>query len=168
MKIVDNFLSEHEFNEIEFMMMGHAFEWYYSDGQNYEHEDDLFMFNHLFHKPGTKFGDQYIGSAKNSCHYHLIEPCLKKFGSKDVRRIKANLTPRQSDPVCSGFHIDYSNITTAIYYLNTNNGYTEFGTGEKVESVANRAVIFDSNLEHQGVGCTDQKRRVVINFNYGC
>ena len=31
---------------------------------------------------------------------------------------------------------------------------------------ANRMVIFDSNLEHQGVTCTDEKRRVIVNFNY--
>ena len=50
--------------------------------------------------------------------------------------------------------------------LNTCNGYTKFKKSGKVKSVANRMVIFDSNLEHQGVTCTDKKRRVVINFNY--
>ena len=57
-------------------------------------------------------------------------------------------------------------MTTATYYLNTNNGYTELKTGEKVESVENRMLVFDSNIEHQGVTCTDEKRRVLINFNY--
>ena len=38
--------------------------------------------------------------------------------------------------------------------------------GDKVECVENRMVIFDSNLKHEGVSCTDQQRKVVINFNY--
>ena len=50
--------------------------------------------------------------------------------------------------------------------MNTNNGYTEFEKGDIVESVENRMVIFDSNLKHQTVTCTDEKIRIVINFNY--
>ena len=55
---------------------------------------------------------------------------------------------------------------TSIFYLNTNNGWTQFKKGGKVKCVENRLVTFDSNLEHAGVTCTDQKRKVVINFNY--
>ena len=68
-----------------------------------------------------------------------------------------------------GWHIDFIDdppITTAILYLNSNNGWTEFKKGGKVKSVENRIVIFDSNLEHQGVTCTDELQRVVLNFNY--
>jgi len=50
--------------------------------------------------------------------------------------------------------------------LNTCNGWTKFKKGGKVDCVANRVVIFNSNLEHAGITCTDQKRKVVINFNY--
>ena len=55
---------------------------------------------------------------------------------------------------------------TAVFYINTNNGWTYIKNGGKVKSVANRIVIFDSNLEHTGVTCTDEKRRVIVNFNY--
>ena len=57
-------------------------------------------------------------------------------------------------------------MKTIVYYINTNNGYTEFENGVRVESVSNRACIFDSNLKHTGVTCTNEKRRVMINFNY--
>ena len=57
-------------------------------------------------------------------------------------------------------------MTTAIYYLNTNNGFTKFENGDKVNSVANRMVIFDSNLKHTGTSCTDAHARMLINFNY--
>ena len=80
-------------------------------------------------------------------------------------RAKAVLTPKTENPQNSGFHIDYPNMTTATYYINDNNGYTEFRDGSRVESISNRMLIFDSNLEHAGVTCTDEKRRVLINFN---
>ena len=50
--------------------------------------------------------------------------------------------------------------------MNTNNGKTIFKHGEEVNSVANRMVIFDSNLEHAATSHTDEKTRVVVNFNY--
>ena len=67
------------------------------------------------------------------------------------------------------YHVDYRNnptVKTAILYINTNNGCTKFKEHGKVKSVENRIVIFDSNLEHQGVTCTDQKRRVVSYFYF--
>jgi hypothetical protein len=51
-------------------------------------------------------------------------------------------------------------------YINDNNGYTEFDTGEKVKSVQNRVVIFKNGLLHQGVSCTDVAKRLVLNINY--
>ena len=38
--------------------------------------------------------------------------------------------------------------------------------GTKVESIANRMITFPSNMKHTGTSCTDEKIRVVINFNY--
>ena len=56
--------------------------------------------------------------------------------------------------------------TTAIFYVNTNNGYTKFEDETIVESVANRVVTFPANMKHTGTSCTDEKTRVIINFNY--
>ena len=70
----------------------------------------------------------------------------------------------------SDYHVDLTNgpigQKTAILYINTCNGWTQFKKGGKVKCVENRMVIFDSNLEHTGFSCTDQKRKVVVNFNY--
>ena len=55
-------------------------------------------------------------------------------------------------------YIKFSSLWTA--------GWTQFKKGGKVKSVANRMVIFDNNLLHAGVTCTDEKCRVVMNFNY--
>ena len=69
----------------------------------------------------------------------------------------------------AGWHRDYetNKTQTAIFYVNSNNGYTIFKESkEKVESVENRLVVFPTNLEHCGVSCTDNNQRVVINFNF--
>ena len=89
---------------------------------------------------------------------------MEKLGGTLIRA-KAVLTPKTENPRFSGFHIDYPNMTTATYYLNSNNGYTEFRDGSRIESISNRMLVFDSNLEHQGITCTDKKIRVLINFN---
>ena len=88
-------------------------------------------------------------------------------------RIKANANPRTEKIVVSGFHQDVSERRllesepkTAIFYINSNDGYTLFEDGTKVESVANRVVTFPANLKHTGTSCTDKTCRIVINFNY--
>ena len=48
---------------------------------------------------------------------------------------------------------------TAVFYVNTNNGYTEFEDGTKVESVENRIIFFDGSRPHNSSTCTDQKIR---------
>ena len=91
-----------------------------------------------------------------------------KFKIVSLVKVKANLNPRTTEIVKHGFHIDcdYLHCTTAIYYANTCNGFTEFEDGTVVKSVENRFVTFPSSLRHTGTTCTDKKARVVVNFNY--
>ena len=85
-----------------------------------------------------------------------------------------NLNPRLPEPFYSDFHIDPYNLTgnitalltTSIFYIGTNNGYTEFKDGTIIESLANRLVTFPTNTKHRGVTQTDEQTRVLINFNY--
>ena len=56
---------------------------------------------------------------------------------------------------------------SAIFFINTNNGKTLFKNIDKeIISKENRIVIFDGRLEHTGTTCTDQRNRILINFNY--
>ena len=51
--------------------------------------------------------------------------------------------------------------------MNTNNGYTLFEDGTKVDSIANRMVVFDGNTKHTGSTHTDDDRfRFVLNINF--
>ena len=58
------------------------------------------------------------------------------------------------------------NQKTAIFYINSNNGYTVFKDNSKVISRENRLCLFNGHIEHAGVSCTDARRRIVLNINY--
>ena len=157
-EIIDNFLPEEEFKSIKSLMMSGNFNWFYCNGRTTE-DDGLYHMVHMFYQPE-------VGS--NSEHINIWNTFMNKVEAKECKRIKANLTFKTPtiEPAC--FHYDgYDNIKTAVFYINTNNGYTEFKNGVKVNSVANRVCIFDSNLQHRGTTHSEGgNQRVVVNFNY--
>lgn len=163
MQIIDNALPADKFEKIHSTMLNHDFPWYYSPVKVFRdsRSEDLndYQFIHNF----------YGGFQPRSNHMNLLEPILEVLNPSAIVRIKANLTPRIPDIVIYGYHIDWNDTfigNTAIFYVNSNDGYTSFENGDKVESVANRLVIFDPKLRHSGTSCTNQKVRCVINFNY--
>tara|TARA_B100000927_G_scaffold255591_1_gene222433 strand:- start:325 stop:849 length:525 start_codon:yes stop_codon:yes gene_type:complete len=167
--IVDNFLSEDDFNSLSSLMFSWDFPWYYNDFV--VDEDSLlddYQFTHtFFNATRDVVSDSVFNLAWYTQYHNLISPIIEKLSVKKLERIKANVNPRTSTHQEGGFHIDFENITTSILYMNTNNGWTEFEVGDKIECIKNRLVTFDSNLMHSGYTCTDQKIKMVINFNYG-
>ena len=161
--VIDNFLDEQSFRNLQNVILGNDFTWFYINAIDYSNEEgDKFQFFHAFFK-------EDIGV--NSHQYGILSNILNKIKPKDIFRIKANLLTRTSKIEVNTFHSDivYLGIlpwTTSIFYINTNNGYTEFETGAKVESIENRMVVFPAEMKHRGTSCTDKKIRVVINFNY--
>ena len=156
-QIIDNFLSEEEFKSIQSFMMGGEFRWFYVEGRATK-DDGLYHMTHMFYQPE-------VGS--NSEHLNMWNTFMNKVEAKKCERIKANLTFKTPTIEPALFHIDYSDMKTATFYINTNNGYTEFESGVRVSSIANRVCIFDSNLKHQGTTHTEGDHpRIVVNFNY--
>ena len=156
MEIIDNFLPEDQFKSLQNIILSTYFPWNYIDKESYTETKDSFLFFHNF----------YRGIDSPSEYFSIINPCLQILGG-ELFRAKAVLTPKTENPRFSGFHIDYEDMKTAIFYINTNNGYTEFENGVRVNSVANRVCIFDSNLNHRGVTHTEgDQQRIVVNFNY--
>jgi hypothetical protein len=58
------------------------------------------------------------------------------------------------------------NAKTAVFYCDTNNGFTKLINGDVIKSIENKILIFDAEIMHTGTTCTDKPRRTVINFNY--
>jgi hypothetical protein len=102
-----------------------------------------------------------------SDYYDNLMPLLSKINPKEILRVKANLGTRTTTHIEGGMHTDSKmEHTTAIFYLNTNNGFTVFKNGDKVNSLENRLVVFNSTILHSGFSQTDTNIRVVLNLNY--
>lgn len=158
----DDYLSPEAFQEIKKIMSGPDFPWYfnkeiigYEDGKD---TLDNYQFTHLFYSKGIVM----------SGFYNAIVPLMEKINPFAMVRIKANLMTRTEKNIISGFHTDFNHnfCTTAIYYINNNDGYTIFDNGKKIESVENRLVSFNSTVPHSGTTCTNKKSRILININY--
>ena len=154
--VIDNFLSYNDFKYIKEIILSDIFPWYFNDSIIGYHEKNKYQFTHTFFASGSQYG-----------HFDIITPCLNKLNISFLHSAKANLNPKTVFHRNGGFHYDMKNVTTSILYINTNNGWTKFKNGCKVKCVENRMVIFDSNMIHGGISCTDEKRKVVVNFNYG-
>ncbi len=161
-EITDNFLNQEDFKKLQEIMLGPNFGWYLNDyilHKNLKTNDltDYQLTHHFYDK-----------SKVNSDFFQFLEPVLDIIKPTALIRIKANLVPHTSETVLGGWHKDVEiKCKTAVLYMNTNNGYTIFkDSQEKVSSVENRFVSFDSDIEHSGATCTDTKVRCLINFNY--
>ena len=176
MKIEDNFIDQEKFDVLQTFMMSQKFPWHYTDGILYGvlDSDGNLIFSEEVDKNKFQFVHEfYDADVPCSSHWKTLIPILEIINATAMTRIKANLRTRTSKNEESFFHVDLQmskeklkQWTTSIFYVNTNNGYTKFEDGTKVESVANRLVSFPANMKHLGTSCTDQKTRVVINFNY--
>jgi hypothetical protein len=126
----------------------------------------MLQFTHTFyefHTPRSPYMDR-------------INCILERWRPASISRIRANLLTRLPDGHQKFFsmHGDMENLqedkqkqwTVSIFYVNTNDGYTVFEDGTKVESVANRMLTFPADMKHAGTTCTDRQTRIVINFNY--
>jgi len=161
MQVIDNFLPEEQFTQIHNTLLSADFPWYYANSVVSSdllcREQYNFQFGHSFYRD---YGFQ-------SEFAKLLIPIIEKLKPVAITRIKGILLPRTDEIVEHGYHVDnHNNTKVAIYYVNTNNGYTKFSEGSKVDSISNRIVIFDSHEYHTGATCTDEKVRVAINFNY--
>jgi len=143
-------------------MLSPQFNWHFGRGVVYDSmcdELDNYQFGNVMYQNMTPKSDEF-GLVNGILNYSKLKIAA-------LIRVKANLNTRTHKIIKHGFHVDLPYpCTTAIYYVNTCNGFTEFEDGTVVESVANRFVTFPSSLKHTGTTCTDQKARMVINFNY--
>ena len=170
-KVIDNFLDNEQYNAMENMLLAKTdeylhFKWSFLDSTvdysfrpevNKQTCDELdnFQFTHMFY---------FFRYPISEYAPHVLYDAL---GVEGIIKCKANLTTRGNKIVEYGYHQDVDfPCKTAVWYLNTCDGYTIFDDGTKVESVANRVVIFPSHLRHTGTNTTNSKYRIVVNVNY--
>ena len=157
-EVIDNFLPEDNFKVLEKAIMTPVtFPWFYVPTLSDAGDLKEYYFIHFFYESIDHPMSQY---------FPLISKLLFKLRCKALIRAKANLylsTPKIYE---HEIHSDFADESKAcVFSVNTNNGYTRVGN-EKIESVANRAVLFPSKLYHRSTSCSDQQIRVNININY--
>lgn len=164
MKVQDNFLNDEHLNELDSIINNPQFAWFLQDEQ-IQGADDGIWFSHRIYDTNTPL----------SSFYNPVSEIFKDyFRYISLCRITVNCLPRQDPPSISAFHTDFDllgkvdeeKITTAIFYLNTNNGATEIENESKVDCVSNRLLMFPATTFHRAIGQTDINKRIVLNFNF--
>jgi len=120
-------------------------------------EDNLFYMTHTIYDDNIPLSD----------HFKKIWPLMSKLDVKALIRIKANLYPNTQTLHEHPMHTDYPySHSGAILSLNTCDGYTKFKDGTKINSVANRILLFNASEEHCSTTTTNEAARFNININY--
>ena len=169
-QIIDNFLNQDDFEELKLFLMSPRSQWRFvhfiahKDGRDQD-KDGYFVHSFTDRDP-ISFIERFSVSPDYQKVSRLMD-CIKKIlNYKKILRVRSSLYPRRDNQKPDPFHIDYNfNHKVCIFYVNTNNGFTLFENGEKVNSVANRLMIFDGLEKHCSVVQTDTVARYIININ---
>lgn len=154
--VVDDFLPKDNFAILQEFMLDAGIPWFRNNGVN-DLNDGHRQFTHTFYENYNRY----------SVDFDKIVPILQLLNPLAVLRVKANLLPKTPEIQEFDYHVDYHQpCVTAILYINTNDGYTRFETGAKVDSVENRLVVFPSFMRHAGTTCTNEHDRIVVNVNF--
>lgn len=158
-KIIDNFLSDEEFKIIHDQVTDYRFAWYYNSTTAYEDEKNTTpCFGHVLYNECNIYSNFYSV---------IKDIILDKLNPKAIIRSKINMYVKTKTLVEHAWHTDYDfSHKGALFYINTNNGYTILEDGTKIESIANRMLFLDTSKNHKSTTCTDEDRRINLNINY--
>jgi hypothetical protein len=167
-KVIDNAINESDFAFIQHHFLNSESEVpYFISNEVIEDQEEDQLDSFQFVHPIVAHG--YVQQPTS---VQILQPILSVIDPWVMLRLKINITHRTSDVVENGWHTDSLyvppdvKIKSSLFYLNDNDGYTKFETGEKVESVSNRLVLFDAMEKHTGTTCSNAKYRAVVNCVY--
>jgi len=162
-EIVDNLLPQEELTALQGILTCNEFPWYYQEvvtSYNSAETERAAIENFYF-------SHQIMWDYVKSPFFDIVRPILARLEHRSLIRVKANLYPRTSSRYSHHQHTDYPfSHPAALFYVNTNDGFTVLEDGTEVESIANRLLLFDGGTLHNSTTCTDSKSRININFNY--
>ncbi len=163
-KIIDNFLDKKVFKEFKTKLFSNTdIPWFYRKSQDRLRKENT--------NPWFSLGFFNKGSRDFPNLDKYLYVLYKQLKCKELIESRANLCLKPSIKNKPFFHVDfeYPNVKTCIFYMNTTNGGTWLKIKNKkilVKCIENRALVFDSLIEHAAQQHTDIDRRVVINVNY--
>jgi len=165
MKLIDNFFKEYDFKNLnQQIIWNDTFPMYLHDFVSYEVSKDhrqegsyhWFATHIMFHedKPRSPLYPYVSGLLKS----------LLKW--KTLLRLKINFYGHTDKIYEHSSHTDFTfKHKVALISLNTCNGFTRVGK-KKIDSTANRALLFNGLTPHNSSTCTNSKGRWNMNVNY--
>ena len=168
LKIIDDFLSSYHADTFIRIFDGEhrgegGFPWFFVTNLNNERSLGNYYFNHIL------IDKEQIYYNRNQLS--IFNPLLDmlKVPISDVYRLKVNLYPWTQRRIHHKSHTDYPSgfdLTTALYYVNDNDGVTIFDGKKTVKSKKNRVVLFDGSIRHHSTTPTKDNYRCTINIDY--
>ena len=135
MNILNNVLSEEELHCLQQTLYSDRFNWV--EAQTNRQSHNSYYVHEFRHVNGIA-----------SPYDFLIHPLLDRLQPKAIIRVKANKYIQTPKLELHEYHQDFPwKHKAAIFYVNTNNGQTQF-IDSAVDSVENSMLLFDASTEH--------------------
>ena len=168
-QIIENFLPQEDFDKLQNAIVWDKYlRWQLHKGCCMKGDDE--KAGSLWHWYGSHlvYGEGETGSKLFPLVNDLvIQPLVKKGVINQLIRSKCNFYPAWSEVREHVEHTDYPfNHSALLIGLNTCDGFTRLSEDTIIESVANRAVIFNGSIPHNPTNCTNAAGRFNININY--
>ena len=168
-KIIDNFLDQREFLIIQDLVMSSELPYYYNciltpeQLAEEKHKYDSYFTHLAYHSDKNN----WVEGGSKTVFLKNFMPIVNKLKVASLIRIKVNFYPRTEKMKIHAAHRDYPfDHNGALFYINSCDGYTILEDGTKIESIANRVLIFNGGSLHSSTSCTNAQGRFNINFNY--
>jgi len=171
-EIIENFLEEEDLNNLQNLILGSRdstdFTWnIITEVANRVNNDD-------FDKETEEQLWNWYGVHRIydivplSPHFDYIAHLFfNKLDFNALIRVKTNFYPYTTKVEEHAQHYDFSfSHRAGLFSLNTCDGFTRMSNGDKVQSVANRMIIFDGSEYHSSSTTSNEKGRYNINFNW--
>ena len=160
MKIIDNFLPENDFKEIQDLVLGRDFPWFRQSSIATPEDNELCYFTHIAYNNES-------GGVNSQYWRFFYDKFFKHIKHKTIIRFKVNYYQRTKKIIVNDPHTDYyEKHKGVILYLNNCDGYTLLNNKKKVDSIENRLLMFDPSKNHSSTTTTNAQGRFNINVNY--
>ena len=162
MQVTEDFLQQEYYEHLYNIITDTQFPWMYQKRVANHSENPEDNLNHYYFVHSL-FYEYKIESP-------LYDEFLYLFKSLNVHflhRARVLMFVNQGEQYIHDTHIDHKeHCKTALIYMNSNNGFTQFEDGERVESIENRLLVFDGSIPHSSSTATDTKERLLLSVTY--
>ena len=162
MQVTEDFLQEEYYDHLNEIITSTQFPWMFQKRVANIGEDPEEDLNHYYFVHSLFF--------QNKVESPLYDDFLYLFQSLNVQflhRARVLMFVNQGEQYVHDRHVDHTtNCKTALIYMNTNDGFTDFETGERVESVKNQLLLFDGSIPHSSSTPTNTKERLLLSVTY--